>query len=77
MIKLTLSQTTNLDSSILKVFADDNFKLDKNGRKFSKGVENTVEKWEIAHNEQFLLFPLFSKRLYCRHIKSRAYLGKS
>ena len=44
MIKLTLSQTTNLDSSILKVFADDKFKLDKNGRKFSKGVENTVEK---------------------------------
>ena len=46
-----------LDSSKLKEFADDNFKLDKYGRKFSKRVENTVGKGEIAHNEQFLLFP--------------------
>ena len=30
---------------------------DKNGRKLSKWVENTVGKGEIAHNEQFLLFP--------------------
>ena len=28
--KLTLPQTTNLDSSKLKVFADDNFKFDEN-----------------------------------------------
>ena len=27
----------------------------------SKRVENTVGKGEIARNEQFLLFPLFSK----------------
>ena len=40
----------------MKEFADENFKLDKNGRKFSKGVENTMGKEEIAHNEQFLLF---------------------
>ena len=33
-----------LDSSKLKEFADDNFKLDKNGRKFTKWVENTVGK---------------------------------
>ena len=46
-----------LDISKLKEFADDNFKLDKNGRKFSKRVENTVGKGEIARNEQFLLFP--------------------
>ena len=45
-----------LDSSIQKNFADDNFKFDKNGRKFSKQVENTVEKMEIAHYEPFLLF---------------------
>ena len=31
-----------LDSSKLKEFAYDNFKLYKNGRKFSKRVENTV-----------------------------------
>ena len=45
-----------LDPSKLKEFADDNFKLDDNGRKFSKRVENTVGKGEIALYEQFLLF---------------------
>ena len=34
-----------------------NFKFHVNGKKFSKGVENTVRKGEIAHYEQFLLFP--------------------
>ena len=38
-------------------FADDNIKSDENGRKFSKQVENTVGKGEIARYEQFLLFP--------------------
>ena len=42
---------------LLKEFADDNFKFDENGRKLSKQVENTVGKVEIAHYEQFLLFP--------------------
>ena len=46
-----------LDSSKLKEFADDNFKFDKNGRKFSKRVENTEGKREIARYEPFLLFP--------------------
>ena len=46
-----------LDRSKLKKFADDNFKFDENSRKFSKRVENTVGKREIAHYEQFLLFP--------------------
>ena len=49
--------TKILDWSKLKEFADDNFKFDKNGRKLSKQVENTVGKGEIAHYEQFLLFP--------------------
>ena len=39
------------------MFADDNFKFDKNGRKLFKRVENTVGKGEIACYEQFLLFP--------------------
>ena len=43
--------------SKLKEFADDNFKVDENSRKFSKRVENTVGKGEIACYEQFLLFP--------------------
>ena len=37
-------------------FADDNFKFDENGKKFSKWVENTVGKGGIARYEQFLLF---------------------
>ena len=46
-----------LDSSKLKQSADDSFKFDENSRKFSEQVENTVGKGEIAHYEQFLLFP--------------------
>ena len=53
-----------LDSSILKEFADDNFRFNENGRTISKWVENTVGKGEIAHYEQFLLFPqCFQKTL--------------
>ena len=36
---------------------DDNFKLDDNDRMLSKRAENTTGKGEIAHYEQFLLFP--------------------
>ena len=50
-------QTTILDSSKLKEFADNNFKFDENGKKLSKRLENTVGKGEIARYEQFLLFP--------------------
>ena len=46
-----------LDRSELKEFAEDNFKLDENGRKFFQWVENAVGKGEIARYEQFLLFP--------------------
>ena len=46
-----------LDSSKLKESVDDNFKVDENGRKFSKWIESTVGKGEIARYEQFLLFP--------------------
>ena len=51
---LTLYQTSN--SSKLKELADDYFKFHINGRKFSKWVENTAGKGEIARYEQFLLF---------------------
>ena len=33
------------------------FQINENGGKFSKWVENTAGKGEIARNEQFLLFP--------------------
>ena len=49
---------TNLDSSKLKEFADNNFNFDENGRKFSKWVENTVRKGEIAYYKQFILLTL-------------------
>ena len=55
--QLTLSQTTNFGLHQLKEFADNNFKFDENGGKFSKRVENTVGKGENARYEQFLLFP--------------------
>ena len=45
-----------LDLFELKEVADDN------NRKFSKLVENTVGKGEIARKEQFLLFPQCFKR---------------
>ena len=45
------------DLSKLKQSADDNFEFDVNGRKFSKLVENTMDKGEIARYEQFLLYP--------------------
>ena len=51
-----------LDFSKLKEFADDKFKFDKNARKFSERVENTVGKGEIARYEQFLLFPQCFKK---------------
>ena len=46
-----------LDSSKLKEFANENSKVDGNCRKFSRWVENSGGKGEIARYEQFLLFP--------------------
>ena len=64
MIFWICSETVNplpddkiLDKSKFKQSADDNFKFDENSRKFSKRVEKTVGKEEIARYEQFLLFP--------------------
>ena len=64
---LTHYQTTNLEFSKLKEFADDNFKFEGHGRKLikwvEKWVENTVGKGEIACFKQFLLFHSVFKRL--------------
>ena len=65
------SEQQILDLSRLKEFEDNNFKFDGNGRKFSKRVENTVEKGEIARYEQFLLFPhCFQKTCTADMLKS-------
>ena len=44
------------DRSKLKEFTDDSFRFNENGRNYSKRIENTVGKGEIARHEQFLLF---------------------
>ena len=38
------------------------FKVDENGRKLSKRVENTVGKGEIARYKQFLLYPQYFQK---------------
>ena len=62
----------------LKEFADDNFELGENGRKFSKQVENTVGGGETARYEQFLLSHSVFKRFSPQTHKNqaRACLGK-
>ena len=61
-----------------------NLSIDENDIKFSKRVENTVGKGEIAHKSwkrrNCLLRAIspfstvFSKDYYCRHIKTKACL---
>ena len=66
-----------LDSSKLKKFADDNFKVDENGRKFSKTGRKHCGKRRNCSLRAISPFPsVFSKALYCRHVKTRACLGK-
>ena len=66
---LTLSQTTDLNSSKLKQSADDNLKFNENSITFSKRVENSVGKGEIARYEPFLLSHFsFTHSVFIRHI---------
>ena len=57
----------------MKEVADDGFKFDENGRNFSKWVENTVEKGEIARHKQILLFPKCFRKTCSVDIKTRAF----
>ena len=50
----------------MKEFADDNFKFDENGGKFSEGVENTDGKRKRVISS-FSTF--FSKHLFCTLVK--------
>ena len=54
---LTQYLTTNFRLFRIERLCRRHFKFDETGRKLSKPVENTVGKGEIAHYEQFLLFP--------------------
>ena len=50
--------------------------LMKMAEKFSKWVENTVGKGEIARYEQFLLFPLCFQKTCTQTRKNQALFGK-
>ena len=66
-----------LDASKLKDFADDNLKFYENGRKFPKMVRKHCGKRRNCSLRAISPFPtVFSKGLYCRHVKTRACLGK-
>ena len=70
LVLIGMTILSHLDSSKFRRFANDNIKFDENGRKFSKRVENTVGKGEIARYMQFLLLSkVFSKDFYCRNVK--------
>ena len=69
-----LTQATNFIFFQTERFADDNFKHDENGRKFSKIVENTLGKREIARNFSFS-YSVF-KRLVLQTHKNKGLYGK-
>ena len=73
---LILSQTTNLDSSKLKEFVDDSLELDENGRKVSKQVEKCGKRRNCSLRVISEFPTVFSKDLYCTHLKIRVCLGK-
>ena len=59
MVILHFIKQQILDSSEPREYANDSFKFNEKWRKFSKRIENTVGKGEIACYEQFLLFPQY------------------
>ena len=66
-----------INQSKQKELVDDNFEFDENGRWFSKRVEDNCGKRRNCSFRAISPFPaVFSKDLYCRHVKTRAYLGK-
>ena len=67
---------TNFRCFQLKEFADDNFKFDENGRKFSIWVENIVGKGEIARYEQFLFFPQCFQKTWTADALKQGLFGK-
>ena len=56
--------------------ADNNFRFDEYGRKFSKQIENTAGKAEIARNEQFSFSHSVFKRLVLQTCKNQGLFGK-
>ena len=66
-----------LDSSKLKEFPDDDFIFDENGRVLLKRIENAVGKKEkLLVTSIFSFTTVFSKDVYCRHVKNKGLFGK-
>ena len=59
-----------LQISKLKEFADDNFEFDENGGKFSKRLENTVEKGDFSFSHSVF------KRFLLQTRKNQGLFGK-
>ena len=64
---LTLSQKPNFRLIQTVKVCRQRFKFDENGKKFSKRVENIKGKGEVAHYEQFLLFPQCFQKTCTEH----------
>ena len=64
-----------LDTFKLKEFADDNFRFDEIGKHLSNWVENCGKRRNCSLRAISSLPTVFSKDLYCRHVKTRACLG--
>ena len=62
----------------MKGSADNNFKIDGNGRKFFLRIGNTVwKKYKLLVTSNFCFFHSVPKRLLMQtHLKTRACLGK-
>ena len=67
---------TNFRLFQLKKLTDNNFKFDANGRKFSKRIDNTVGKGEMACYDQFLIFPQCFENTYTAGSKNTGFFGK-
>ena len=68
---------TILDFSKLKKFADDSFKFDENGRTVLQKCRKCCGKRRNCSLRAISPIPtVFSKDLYCRHVETRACLGK-
>ena len=83
IMNLTISKTTNLDSSKVKKFEDENFKFDENDGKCRKHCgkrRNCLLRaiFPVPTEQAFSSFPIvFLKDLCCRQIKTRACLGRA
>ena len=74
---LIFSQKTNFRLFRTQRVCSDNFQFDENGsRMFSKWVENTVVKGEIARYEQFLLLPQCFQKDLLETCKNQGLFGK-